>query len=134
MIMTSDSSHKQGPKEGKDLWTLPKVVSLKVAHRQHRKPVLRFLQSKTLQVSEEVEFLVKTAGDFPIRALSPALYVGDVPITEMDRVKKNVYRFVAFGPSLGQLEAKAPISLGWAGVSRQIKTKYRFAIPKKRRN
>ena len=78
-----------------------------------RPPRLRNFTSSLPRSDDAVEFIVKTDGPIPGRALGPALYVGDTAVTEVTEVGPNTYRFVA--PVRERLERDAPISLSWSG-------------------
>ena len=67
------------------------------------------------QTSEAVEIMVRTAAPLPIRALSPVIFVGDVPVEDYEVAGLNLYRYVAFDPRA--LVGGAPVSLGWPGES-----------------
>ena len=68
-------------------------------------------------VLERVEYVGAAAFDvvtdqpFHERALGPAVWVGDVPVTTWDRLEPTHYRFYAFERDV--LEAGAPVSIGW---------------------
>jgi hypothetical protein len=61
---------------------------------------------------------VHTDGDFPARALSPILFVGDVPLRECHRVREGVYRFIA--PAGVELKKNARIALEWSPNPAQV--------------
>jgi len=90
--------------------------------RVTRKGVDRF-------VSDAIEFEVRISEAFPIRALGPALWVGNVALTSAD-AEGLTYHFFAFEED--KLQPGAPISVGWSSPSeRRKKTRYRFVIPRK---
>lgn len=94
-------------------FTLPNVVDIQIRATTFdpRKP-RNF--SPTLPSSKDaVEFIVKTDGPIPIRALGPALYVGTTPVTEVTEISENTYRFVAM--SKADLKQDSEIILGWTG-------------------
>src|ERR671931_2524678 len=127
--MTTDSGSPEPMEKGQDLWSLPTIISLEIVHVRYKKPIEYFIKSKLVQIGAATEFLVKTSQDFPIRALSPALFVGDVPVTEGTRLDKNLYRFVVPGPDSERLKAGTPISIGWAGVkAKKMTTNFQFQI------
>src|SRR5437879_3006763 len=127
--MNGDSASKEQKSKNVDLWRIPNVLSVEAVHVRHRKPVLFYIKSKPAESRETIEFLVKTSEDFPDRALSPALFVGDYAVTEVNREEKNTYRFVVPVPEMGRLKRNAPISFGWAGTrAKPVRTKYRFQI------
>jgi len=67
----------------------------------------------SLRSGDAVEFIVTTDGPIPGRAVGPALYVGDVVVTEVTTVGPNTYRFVTL--ALKRLKTNAPIVLSWTG-------------------
>jgi hypothetical protein len=69
--------------------------------------------TSSLASGDGVEFIVKTNGPIPGRALGPALYVGETVVTEVTEIGPNTYRFVA--PSRKGLKRDAPINLSWTG-------------------
>ncbi len=110
-----------------NLSKLPDVVSLEIRRRHFGQP--RRVTKKGIDrfVSEAVEFEVRISEAFPIRALGPALWVGDEALTSAD-AKGLTYHFFAFEPD--KLKPDAPISLGWSSPSEARKeTRYRFAMP-----
>ena len=75
-----------------------------------------------------IEFTVTTDGPFPVRALGPALYVGQTAVIESEQVEGERYRFLAFEPDA--LEEGAPIALGWSARSTDRReTRFRFERP-----
>jgi hypothetical protein len=127
--MNSDSANKEHKRKDVDLWRIPAIVSIEAVHVRHREPMRFYVQSKPVESHETIEFIVRTTEEFPVRALSPALFVGDHAITEMSRLGENIYRFVAPETEIPRLKQNAVISLGWAGTrAKPTRTKYRFRI------
>jgi hypothetical protein len=91
---------------------MPKVVDVQIRAVEFEAPRHRNFTS-SLTSGDGVEFIVKTDGPIPGRALGPALYVGETPVTEVTEVGPNTYRFVA--PSRERLTRDAAISLSWTG-------------------
>ena len=79
----------------------------------YRKPVQYAEGASRKEAYEAIEFQVTTSADFPIRALAPALFVGDTAITESKCVGDRKYLFVSY--SRREFEDDAPISVGWFG-------------------
>jgi hypothetical protein len=128
--MSTDSTKKE-PKETKesDLWRIPKILSIEVLDAHFRSPMPYFIKSQQVDIGEAIEFLVRTSEDFPVRALSPALFVGDFVVMDVSRVSENLYRFFVPEPDIKQLKLGAPISIGWAGVkAKRVRTKFRFRV------
>jgi hypothetical protein len=126
--MTTDMSGKE--ERGVPLWwSLPEIVDIKIMRISYQGPKRRFFVSYLAKYTEAIEFLVKTTGPFPIRALSPVLYVGDVAVTENESVEELLYRFLAF--EFDRLEEGALISLGWTDTPpyQRLKTVFRYKLP-----
>ena len=112
-----------------NLSKLPEVVSLEIRRRHFDKPRRVTRKGVDRFVSDAIEFEVRISEAFPIRALGPALWVGDEPLTSAD-VDGLTYHFFAFEPD--KLKPNTHISLGWSSPSEGRKeTKYRFAMPGK---
>ena len=97
--------------DGHDLWTLPPVEGIGIERVRYRTPRRRVLRGRAEEVAEAVEIVVRTAGPIPVRALSPALFVGGVQVTENVQEDETTYRFFADE----ELPAGEPIVLGWVG-------------------
>lgn len=123
--MTTDSSQPL-PGAPRPEWTLPEITRIQIRRVpfQARKP--RNFESALANVNEAVEFLVQTSGPIPIRALGPALFVGDVQVTESQQVGENEYRFLAY--NIDQLKPGAPIRFGWINdpESERRETPYQY--------
>jgi hypothetical protein len=76
--------------------------------------------------NEAIEFQVTTSADFPIRALAPALFVGDIAVTEGKRVGERQYRFVSYGQP--RFEENAPIAVGWVGSGVPVRKPSKFTF------
>jgi hypothetical protein len=124
--MVTDATGKE-PGAPRPRWELPEILDVKINRVPYEAPKLRYFESHLAKYTEAIEFLVKTDGPFPLRALPPVLYVGDVPVTENEATGENVYRFLAF--EFDEMEEGASISLGWPDSPRRLETKYRFEFP-----
>lgn len=88
---------------------------------------MHIVADRPREFTEAIEILVHTTGEFPIRALSPVLFIGDVKIAHYEREGENTYRFYAYNPD--ELKEGAPISLGWPFSSnRATPTNFRYEI------
>jgi hypothetical protein len=108
-------------------WKLPEIVDLHISIiPYHESPKLRYFKSYLSRYESAVQFLVKTSEPIPLRALSPALYVGNTPVVEVQGIDENSYRFLAFEPE--KLEEGAPISLGWIEQRERerVQSKFRY--------
>ena len=123
--MSIDSSQPM-PEGPRPEWNLPEILNIEIRRIPFEPPTLRNFESSLADYSEAVEFLVRTSGPIPARALGSALFVGDVQVVESEQVEADQYRFVAF--DLDRLEPGAPISWGWINAPEQQRreTEYRY--------
>jgi hypothetical protein len=106
---------------------LPALRDLQVRRVRFSPPERRNLRSEPTGEHDAIEFVVRTERPIPIRALGPALWVGDVPVTESSEVQEGTYRFLALDPEA--LRRGAPITLGWTGRPPDRSTEARFFYP-----
>jgi hypothetical protein len=125
--MVIDSSRPL-PAAPRPKWELPAIVEIRIRRTGVRAPEHKHFRSALPDRREAVEFLVRTSGPIPARALGPALFVGDVEVAESQEAGENLYRFFAF--DLDRLKLRAPIAWGWLGPKRneRIRTKYRYEL------
>lgn len=83
---------------------------------QYRPRAPRNFAHPLLAVEDAVEIVVSLGSPMPIRALAPVLYVGEIPLTESERVDREgtQIRFWAFDRAKLRRPG-APIMLGWSG-------------------
>jgi hypothetical protein len=112
--MATDSSDFDRP-EPTPSFELPGIRDVSIRRVQFISPERRNFKSAMTAVDNAVEFVVETSAPIPIRALGPALFIGDVAITEVTADDDHHYRFVALAPET--LEQDARISLGWTDRS-----------------
>jgi hypothetical protein len=110
--MRSDSGERL-PDTPRPDFKLPRVLDVQIRATKFEAPRLRNFTSSLPSSTDAVEFIVKTDGPIPIRALGPALYVGETVVMEVTEIGPNTYRFVA--PTRKGLTLDAPISLSWTG-------------------
>jgi len=110
--MSSDAGN-QLPSPPRADFSLPKVLDVEVRATKFHPPPLRNFESSLPTSEDAVEFIVKTDRPIPGRALGPALYVGEMVVTESTKIGANTYRFLA--PESERFEQHAPIILGWTG-------------------
>src|SRR5690242_6985754 len=110
--MTSDSGARAPEPPRADL-SMPGVVDIRIRRTTFTPRPLRHFASSLPASDDAIEFIVATDGPIPVRALGAALYVGGVPVTEVEEIGKNTYRFIA--PERGNLARDAAIHLGWTG-------------------
>ena len=125
--MTSDAGYLE-PRAPRPQWELPKVLKIRIARVPYEAAQYRHFESVYARYNEAIEFLVQLDGPFPVRALSPVLFVGDTPVTEGEVVDQNVHRFLAF--EFEKLEQGAPISFGWPGQPAKVRqqTQFRYEL------
>lgn len=107
-------------------WQLPDVLDIEVRRIRYQPRRTRNFESALSGYKEAVEFMVRTSGPIPARALGPALFVGDVRVVESEPAGENRYRFLAF--DLERLERGAQIAWGWldAPEEERKRTKFRY--------
>src|SRR4051812_43045800 len=93
--------------------SMPKMLDVEIRETRFEPRRLRNFASSLPGGSDAVEFIVKTDRPIPIRALGPALYIGETPVTEVTQIRPNTYRFVA--PTRKDLKQDAAIRLSWTG-------------------
>ena len=127
--MSIDSSQPmaEGPRPE---WDLPEIRNIEIRRIlfEPRRP--RNFESALASYKEAAEFLVRTSGPIPARALGPALFVGDVQVVESEQVESDQYRFLAFDPD--RLEPGAPISWGWINAPEQQRRETEFRYEESR--
>jgi hypothetical protein len=125
--MSTDSGAPRRPAHVTDIAKVPDVVSIAIRRRHFDTPRRVTRRGVDRMVSDAVEFEVRISEPFPIRALGPALWVGDEALTTA-AVDGLTYHFFAFEPD--RLKTNAPISLGWSTPTESRKlTQYRFTMP-----
>jgi hypothetical protein len=126
--MDGDFTSQEVRAPAPDLRRLPEIESLKVVRVRFRKPVPYAEGASRKEADEAIEFQVTTSADFPIRALAPALFVGDTVVTESKRVAERKYVFVSYGKR--EYKENAPISVGWfpSATPERKPTKFIFQV------
>jgi hypothetical protein len=93
---------------------LPGIESAR-ARRVRRDPPHRFFaEGREYFESDVIEIEVEMDGEFPIAGIGPALFVGNVPIIDGERIGDRRYRF--FAPGSTRLARNATVALGRAGT------------------
>ena len=106
---------------------LPMIIDVKAVRVLYERPRVYYLQRQRRETREAVEIMVRTAERFPIASISPALFVGEVPLVEYEGMGPNVYRFFAF--EFAKLRLGDPISLGWPYLpERKVRTNFRYQL------
>jgi hypothetical protein len=107
-------------------WNLPEIVDIKVRVVPFRPREYKYFRSALADYKEAVEFLVRLNGPIPMRALGPALFVGDVQVSEAEAVDEYLYRFLAFDSK--RFKRGAAIAWGWNNATKPERqpTNFRF--------
>jgi hypothetical protein len=118
----------QGNTAGADLWRLPEIAGIEIVHAQYPAPIVRYEGGQRLEYWEAVELLVQTITPFPVRALSPALFVDDTGIGSFETLGENLYRFFAF--DFQSFQGGETIFLGWPQAPEQkVDTGFTYQPP-----
>lgn len=107
-------------------WRLPDIVAIATARIPFKPPQHRHFRSALADFKEAIEFLVDLDGPVPARGEGPALYVGDVRVTEAERIDDSRYRFLAF--DIAALKPGTPIEWGWSDARADERQKTGFAF------
>ncbi len=109
--MSFDTAGQVPPQRDVNLWHLPDILAVEVHHVRFKRPRRYTVQGKDNEVSEAVEITIETSEPFLIRALNPALFVGDIALTATEGEGDRRYRFLAFQPD--DLKPGEAISIAW---------------------
>lgn len=112
MTLQDDGTGREEPR-GHEALALPGVKSVVARSVRYRKPRRFVASGEEYSESEVIEIDVETDVEFYVAGTGPALFVGDIPITDSERVGERKLRF--FAPASLPLEEGAPIALGRAG-------------------
>ncbi len=129
-VIQSRSNRSSGGGESREprvnLWRLPRLAAL-AARRVHLdEPRTYYVGTERRETREIVELLATTSEPLPVRAITPALVVGDTVVPDYEPEGANRYRFVAFEPD--QLREGAAVRWGWPGnPERLTETSFRFS-------
>jgi hypothetical protein len=126
--MDGDFTGQEARAPAPDLQRLPEIEAVTIVRVRYNQPVQYAQGAARSETDQAIEFRVTTTADFPIRALAPALLVGDLVVTESERIGERQYRFVAYG--MPRFEDNAPISVGWvgSGVPEWKPTQFRYRL------
>lgn len=127
--MSIDSSHPmaEGPRPE---WDLPEVRNIEIRRIPFEPRRPRNFESTLADYREAAEFLVRTSGRIPARALGPALFVGNVRVVESEQLEDDLYRFLAF--DVDRLEPGAPIRWGWIDATEEVRQETGFRYEESR--
>jgi hypothetical protein len=100
------------------------ITGVRAVRVRYERPRVYYLRRQRRQTREAVEIVVRTADRLPIASISPALFVGEVPLVEYEGVGRNLYRFFAF--EFAKLRPGDPIALGWPYSPKKVRTNFRY--------
>jgi hypothetical protein len=104
---------------------LPMIIGVEAVRVRYDRPRVYYAHRQRRKAREAVEIMVRTAGRLPIASISPALFVGGVPLVEYEGAGPNRYRFFAF--EFSKLRRGDPISLGWPySLERKVRSNFRY--------
>ena len=69
------------PQEG-GRWLLPRVLEVEFRPVKYEAPRPYYVGRERRQTSDALEIMVRTSAPLPVRALSPVIYVGEVPVAD----------------------------------------------------
>ena len=108
-------------------WRLPSIESMEMRLVRFREPRIVVVGRDAQRARQAIEFLVRTASELPARALSPALFVGDVAVPEYEWTAGNTYRFLGF--DVDRYTQNAVISFGWPQFpATRVATRFRYRL------
>ena len=93
--------------------TLPGLKSVIARSVRYETPRRFFTHGEEHSESDVIEIDVETDAEFYVAGTGPALFVGDIPIVDSERIGDRRYRF--FAPASATIKEGAPIALGRAG-------------------
>lgn len=107
---------------------LPRITSLRIRRVKFEAPSLEHFKSSLARHRQAIEFIIQTDGVVPTRAYGPALFVGNVEISNSERMGKTTWRFLHF--EADTLTPGAPISWGWMKDSKEkiLRTEFRYEV------
>jgi hypothetical protein len=126
--MPNDADSPPEPPPRRDLWELPRITGLRTIRRRYDSPRRHVVAGRVVAYDQGVEIVVETDGDLPVRALSPALYVGTVELAENERISDREHHFFVLDEEA--LRPGDPITLGWVGnPARDREPEFRYEPP-----
>ena len=114
---------------------LPALLDVTISRRPFTPPKFEFVTSSLRGIEEVIAFDLRLDGPLPVQTNEgPVLYVGDVALSDAEVVEDGYVRYLAFPDRWEQLEAGAPIALGWPGRGPESKGvhRFRYELPKSR--
>lgn len=128
MANSGDSGGRLPDKPSRDLWALPAIKAVSIERVRYKNPRKHPVGGQLVTIEEAIEITIETDGEIPVRALSPALNVGQAQMVENEPVGTRGLRF--FVTDGQALRDGAPISLSWVGQPAQGgKAKFHYRAP-----
>jgi len=112
MTLPNDGAAREPPREERPI-SLPKLKAAIARRVQQEKPRRFVTQGKEYFETDVIEIDVETDGDFAIAGTGPALFVGEVPIVDSEKLGPHRHRF--FAPGSTTLPKDALLALGRVG-------------------
>lgn len=112
--MHGDSESQLPRRKDPNLWRLPLIESFEAVRVRYKQPRKHMVRGELIILDEGVELRIHTDAPIPIRALSPALFVGDEQVVENEITGPNDYRFFVLNEE--KLKPGAPVRLGWVAA------------------
>jgi hypothetical protein len=110
-----------------NLWRLPNLVSVAARRVTYPQPRVYYVGTERRQTQQAVELQIETNQPIPVRAVTPVLLIGKVPIADYSTEGTMLYRFVAYEPD--RLAPGAVIRWGWPGSPKAlVATSFRFSL------
>lgn len=107
---------------------LPKILSLKICRVKFEAPKLEHFESSLSRYKQAIEFIIETNGVVSTRAYGPALFVGNIEVSNSELTGKTTWRFLHFEPE--RLKPGAPISWGWMKdpKKKRLRTEFLYKV------
>ena len=112
MAIANDNAFSEARKPEAAL-AFPSLRSVQARRVTYKMPRRFIIKGEEKNIQDVIEIDVETSGEFPIAGTGPALFVGEIVVTDSERVAEHRYRF--FAPATVALREGAPIALGRAG-------------------
>lgn len=125
--MTTDAGSPIAPRPPFVL-NLPRITSIRIRRVKFEAPKLEHFKSSLSRHKQATEFVIQTDGVVPTRAYGPALFVGDVEVSNSEFMGDTTWRFLHFEPD--KLTPGAAISWGWMKDPREKRqrTEFRYEV------
>lgn len=108
------------PRREPDATPLPNVTQVAFVFVTYDEPRLVPSNGTTVSFDDAVEIWVQMDGPIPTRAVSPALLVGSIPITNCRSLDSELYVFTAYEHQ--NLNAGDALALTWSAPGAELVT------------